>query len=249
METRNRIDEEEVTIDLGELLLELWRNKLGIILATIFLGLAAVVGTKLFITPQYTSETSLYVLTQQDSSTVTTSDLTAGSQLTSDYAQLVTSRPVLEQTITNAGIDMTTDELAECIAVTTPDNTRMLDISVTYPDPQKSREIADALRDAVGAQIISVMNIDAVNTVEDANLPTEPSSPNVTRNGLIGAILGLLLACGIVVITHMLDDTVKTPEDVDKYLGLTVLGSIPVSAGDGTSRKGRRNKKSAKKRK
>ncbi len=240
MDTRNRIEEEEITIDLGELLQTLWNNKLVIILTTIFFGLAAILGTKLFITPKYTSETSIYVLTQQDSSTVTTSDLSAGSQLTSDYAQLVTSRPVLEQTISVVGLDVTTAELAKCVTVTTPDNTRMLDITVTYTDPQQAMEIANALREAVGTQIVSVMNIDAVNTVEDASLPTQPSSPNTARNGVIGALLGLLLAAAILIIDMLLDDTIKTAEDVDKYLGLTVLGSIPIEGGTEKTRKKRR---------
>ena len=96
-------------------------------------------------------------------------------------------------------------------------------------DPLQARLIADSLRIAVGEQIVSVMNIDAVNTVEEASLPLEPSEPRVLRNTLIGLLAGLVLAAALIVIRSVMDDTVKTSEDVEKALGLPLLGSIPES--------------------
>ena len=71
------------------------------------------------------------------------------------------------------------------------------------------------------------MDIKAVNVVETANIPDEPSSPSLLKSGVIGAALGILLSLAIVVIVYLMNDTVKTPEDVEKYLGLSVLGTIP----------------------
>lgn len=227
MENQNN---EEITIDLLELLFGLWKNKVTIVLTTVFCALAVMLGTKLFIEKQYTSTTSLYVLSQSDASSITSSDITVSTQLTSDYAHLVTSTPVLQQTISLCGLEnMTIDDFKKCISVTTPTDTRILEISVTYNDPLMAKQIADTLRVSVATQIVSVMNVDAVNTVEEANLPLTASAPSTSRNGMIGAVIGFLLSAGIVVIQIILDDTIKTPEDVEKHLGLTVLGSIPVA--------------------
>lgn len=229
---KQEMNEDEITIDLGELLMMLWSKIHIILLATIFMALIAFVGTKLFITPQYTSETKLYVLSKQDSSSnVTYNDLMTGSQLTKDYMELVKSRPVLEQTIAVLNLDMSTEELAKMISVENQSDTRIITIQVTSPKPKQAKEIADAVREAVGIQITKIMDADAVNTVEDGKLPTKPSSPNTMKNTALGGILGFILAIAALTLIYILDDTIKNPDDVETYLGLNVLTSIPIQDG------------------
>lgn len=238
MDYNNNRNDEEITIDLSELFMALYSKVHLILLAGVFMALIAFVGTKLFLTPQYTSTTKLYVLSRQDSSaSVTYSDLQTGTQLTKDYMELVKSRIVLEQVISVLNLDMTTKELSEQIEVTTPTDSRVMSISVTNEDPKIARDIANAAREAVGIQITEIMDADSVNTVEDADLPIVPSSPNALKNTVIGGILGVLLAIGVVVLVFMLDDTIKTPEDVEHYLGMNVLASLPIKEGT------RKNKK------
>ena len=237
---QNVKENDEITIDLTELFMTLWSKAHIIILSGILLGLLAFVGTKLFITPMYTSTTKFYVLTKTtDSGNVTYSDLQTGSQLTKDYAELVKSRPVLEEVVSVLNLDMDTQELADKITVTTPTDTRVMSINVEDAQPKQARDIADAVRQAVGIQIQEIMVVDSVKTVEEANLPDSPSSPSVMRNTLIGAILGILISAGIIILIFMLDDTVKTPEDVETYLGLNVLASIPIYDGANTKNKKR----------
>ena len=229
---QNVKENDEITIDLTELFMTLWSKAHIIILSGILLGLLAFIGTKLFITPMYTSTTRFYVLTRTtDTGNVTYNDLQTGSQLTKDYAELVKSRPVLEEVISVLNLDMDTEELADKITVTTPTDTRVMSINVRDAEPKQARDIADAVRQAVGIQIQDIMDVDSVKTVEEANLPDSPSSPSVMRNTLIGAILGILISAGIIILVFMLDDTVKTPEAVETYLGLNVLASIPVYDG------------------
>ncbi len=223
---------EDVTeIDLVEVFFTLWMNKVFILMTAIFCTLLFATATKLFITPQYTSETSIYVLTRanQESNSVTSADLTAGSQLTNDYKELVTSRPVLEQAINSVGVDMTTQDLRGKISVDVNANTRIMHISVTDENPRIARNLANAVREAVASQIVSVMDMDSVNVVEEGNLPTEPSSPNLKRNAMIGGLIGLVLAAAFCVLQMLLDDSIKTADDVERYLGLTVLGQIPLT--------------------
>ena len=170
---------------------------------------------------------------------MTYNDLQTGSQLTKDYAELVKSRPVLEEVISVLNLDMDTEELADKITVTTPTDTRVMSINVRDAEPKQARDIADAVRQAVGIQIQDIMDVDSVKTVEEANLPDSPSSPSVMRNTLIIAILGILISAGIIILVFMLDDTVKTPEDVETYLGLNVLASIPVYDGANAKNKKR----------
>lgn len=215
------VEEDELTIDLGELFRVLLSKVHIIILAAILMALVAFVGTKLFVTPMYTSVTKMYVLAKDENSTTSSSnysELTAGSMLTKDYMELVKSRPVLEKTISVLNLKMQPAELANMISVSTPTDTRIMTVSVESANPKQAKEIADAVREAVSVQIKEIMSVDSVNTVEEGNLPTSPSSPNTMKNMMLGGILGFVIAAGIITLIYLLDDTIKTPEDVENYL-------------------------------
>lgn len=244
MEKNNSFEQDEVTIDLGELLNALWNKIHIILLAGCVCAMAAFLGTKLLITPKYDSVTKIYVISKQDENAVTTSDLQTGTLLTKDYMEMVKSRPVLEEVISVLNLDVTTEELADSISVETPQETRMIKITVRNEDPKKAKNIADAVRESASVQIQEVMNIDAVNTVENANLPTEKASPSTTKNTVLGGVIGMILAIGIIILIFVLDDTIKTPDDVERYLDLNVLASLPIKEG---TKKGKKVKMTAKK--
>ena len=231
--THEVVENDEITIDLTELFAVLWARAYIIIIAGLLLALAAFAGTQLFITPKYTSTTSMYMLARSDESgAVTSGDLQTGTQLTQDYMELVKSRTVLEEVISVLNLEMEPEELSDAITTSNPDNTRILTIQVEDEDPEVAREIADAVRESASNTIQDIMEIDAVNTVEEANLPTTPSSPSVFRNTAIGGFIGIVIALGIIVLIYVFDDTIKTPEDVENYLGLNVLTSIPIQEGE-----------------
>lgn len=240
------IQDDEVTIDLMELFSALWAKKTIIILSAVFMALVAFVGTKMFVTPKYTSVTKLYVMANNDdsSASATFSELQSGSMLTKDYMELVKSRPVLEKTISKLNLDMEPEDLVDMIKTDTPTDTRIMSISVESEDPKEAKQIADALRKAVSVQIKDIMNADSVNTVEEGNLPTKASSPSVKKNMAIGALLGLIVSMGLTVLIYVLDDTVKTPDDVEKYLGLNVLTSIPIQEGSSAPKRAKQQRES-----
>jgi len=220
---------EEIEIDLKGLFAVLWSKKWIIIFSGIILALLAG-GISEFVMPEkYESSTKVYVLNRQTSDTVTYSDLQTGSQLMKDYQELAVSRTVLEQAILELNLSMSTDELAGMLTVSAITDTRILKITVANQDPYLARSIAFAVREAASVHIRDVMNIESLNVVEDANLPESPSSPNVTRNALLGGILGIVSSVLILFVVFMLDDTIKTAEDVERYLEVSVLASIPVS--------------------
>lgn len=218
-------------------------NKFWIILlAGIIAALAFVGGTILFITPQYQSTTKMYVLSKQDNNTITQQDMQTSLSLTKDYAELIKSRTVTEGVIAQLNLDLTHEQLLGKVSVDSATDTRILSITVTDPDPYEACKIANAIRDVAANHIKNVMDIDAVNVVETANIPDQKSSPNISKNGVIGGLLGVLLSVAIILIAYISNDTIKTQEDVERYLGLSMLGTIPLTAAD------RKNKKKKQKR-
>ena len=227
MENQTVNNDEEREIDLGEIVHLLLSKLWIIILSGVVFCLAAVMGTMLLVTPKYESTTKIVVLSKQDSNTLTNQDMQISTSLTKDYVELIKSRTVTEGVIAQLGLDMTHEQLLKKLSVDTPTDTRVVSITIKDTDPYTAAEIANAVRDVASKHIQQVMDIKAVNVVETANIPDEPSSPSILKSGIIGAALGILLSLAIVVIVYLMNDTVKTPEDVEKYLGLSVLGTIP----------------------
>ena len=244
MET-NQQNQDEIEIDLLELLRVLW-SKIGyVILAALALGLLMVLVSKVFMKPQYESTTKMYVLSKQDSSsTVTSGDLQASSLLTKDYAELIQSRQVVETVIAQLNLDLTYEEFLNKITVTTQNDTRILSITVKDEDPYVASQMADAIRVAASDHIQNVMNTEAV---DEANIPDEPVSPSIKKNGLIGAIAGAFIAIVIIIIVYLTNDTIQTSEDVERYLGVSTLGIIPLAEGQKKSKKKNKNGRGRKK--
>ena len=127
--------------------------------------------------------------------------------------------------------------------VTTPDGTRILTITVTDTDPVRAMDTANAIREVASVHITNVMDIEAVNVVETANMPTAQAGPNTLRNTLIGALLGVFAVAAVLIVRFLMDDTIKTSEDVEKYLQLSVLSVIPLNEGEPDSSQKRKLKK------
>lgn len=224
-----RIENDEVEINLGELLGVIFSKFLIIMLVAIVGAALALIFTKILVTPKYKSVTKVYILSKQDSSVITNSDMQMGTLLTKDYKELITSRSVTDQVIQNLDLNMTNEELAKSISVESPSDSRILEISVVHPSPAEAQKIADAVREISSERIMDVMGLEAVNLVDTANYPKSPSSPNTLKNVVLGGIIGFVLAIGVVVLVFVLDDRIRTPEDVEKHLDSSVLGMLPLA--------------------
>ena len=243
--------EEGIEIDLRELFLRILSNIWNVLIATVIGALMAYLLSKLAMTEKFDSTTKIYVLNQQDGATLTYSDLQTGSQLTKDYAELVLSRTVTSQVIAQLDLqnkyddmkNITPDRLAGMISVNIQNDTRIISITVTDTSPTRAQDIANAVRVAASEHIYDVMDIEAVNVVDYANLAEAPKSPNSVKNMIIGGILGFIISVGIIVVIYMLDDTIKTPDDVEKYLGLSVLASIPYDENIDTEKRKKKKKR------
>ena len=244
---KDNVQNDEVEIDIGHILSILWEKILVIIATGIIVGLAGFLVSKFLITPKYESETKLYVLNRANDSATTLSDVQLSTQLTKDYQILVTSAPVMNQVIKELGLNMKAPELASTISVDTPSDTRVLQITVTSDDPKRAKDIADKVAQVSSKKICDIMKIEQVNVIEEGSLSEEPAVDTVQKWTLIGLALGIVLSCAVIIIRSMLDDTVKTTEDVEKYFDLSTLAVIPISEemddGLGKNKKSRKTKK------
>ncbi len=232
--------EDEIEIDLRELIGVVLHWFWLIAICTAVAGMVGFFISKFAMTPKYESTTKVLVLTNNDGASLTTSSMQLGSQLVKDYPDIIKSRSVLEHVIDICDLDDTYKQLYDRATVTTSSDSRIISITVKDANPDKAKEIADQIREVAAEKIKEVMKIEAVNTVDEANLPKAPSEPSVIKITLIAAILGGFACAGFVVVRFLLDDTIKITEDIEKYLGLSSLGMIP----DGAVKEKKSKKKS-----
>lgn len=243
---------EETEIDLVEVFHALM-SKIWLIILLAGLGFGMMIGyTMLFVKPTYSSSSTIYILTKTTSIT-SLADFQIGTQLTQDYKVIITSRPVLEEVINNLGLNTTYDSLKTQISVNNPDNTRFLELTVKDHDAYLAKKIVDELTNVSVKKTAEVMETDPPNIMDYGQLPEKPIAPSMKKNGIIGGLLGLVLACAIIIIRYMMNDSIKNGEDVERYLGLNVLGMIPLEEGvskrkthghDRTGRNAKKKKKS-----
>ena len=211
-----------VEIDVLALLHKLWSKKVFILFTAFYVAVFAFLGTYFLIQPTYTSSTRIYVANQtNDSKNISAQDLQAGTFLTKDYKEIITSNDVLSEVIKDEKLKMTEAELAKKISVNIPTDTRLISISVSAKTGQDAQLLANKVREVASEKIKKVTK------VEDAKLPESPSSPNIKRNVLIGAVLGGFLAVVGVLGREILDDRIRRPEDIEETLGMTLLGIVP----------------------
>lgn len=222
--------DKHIEINLVELFYYL-RKKILIIAAVVVV--CAIIGflySSLFVTPQYTAETRMYVLNRSSAAGVVGSDFQISNYMLNDYKILITGKNVTREVVSQLGLDMSPAALGSKIQVTAQDETRVLQISVTDTHPQRAADIANKVCEVATTQIQEIMDVDAVHLIYAAEVPTSPSSPNTKTNVLLAALLGLVVVVGVYMLIFILDDTIRTEEDVERYLGLSVLGVIPDSS-------------------
>ena len=210
-------------------------------MAALVCGAVAFMYSFFVITPQYESTTKVYILNKQNASgSVTYSDVQLSSTLSKDYEQLVTSRYVIEGVINDLKLDETYESLVKRVSASNATDTRIIAITVTDPEPEQAQKIANSVRDLAAKHITEVMDIEAVNVVDQANLPDEPISPSIPKWTIIGVLVGIVISAAVIIIQHLLDDTIKTSEDIERYLGLSTLALIPVNEGQNSNQGKRR---------
>ena len=245
LNTANRpMETEEIEIDL----LQLWnavRHRIWLVLLAGFIVAdIAFAITKFLITPMYSSSATMLVVTKETTLS-SLADLQLGSQLTNDYEIMITSRPVLQEAIEELNLDISYKRLRNMITISNPNDSRMLIISTLQADPELAKNVVDTVAQISSEYIADKMEVTAPKIIEEGEVPIFQSSPSLLRNTAIGGMLGILAAVFLICVAVILNDSIQTEDDIERYLQLPVLAVVPDKSG--SSRKSAGKKKSANK--
>ena len=222
-------------LDLKELFGLFWNKKVQIILIVLILIVIGIIYSYGFVTPVYTSSTTLVLATSEASgqtetadTSITTTEITLNSKLVSTYSELVKSKNVLRQVLSNLKINVDEETLRNNVQVTSVKDTELIEISVTNENASYAAKIANEIAKVFTEKVAEIYNINNVHVVDEAEIEETPSNINHIKDIVIFAFIGLVIAVIYVLIANMLDTTIKTPEEVEREFKLPVLATIPI---------------------
>ena len=221
-------------IDLKELFMIFWNKKIQIILLVILFAIIGAIYTIGFITPMYTSSTTLVLATsgsentQDATNSITTTDVTLNSKLVSTYSELVKGKKVLRKVISNLNIDVEEEELRKNITVSSVKDTELIEITVANKNPKYSAQIANEIAKVFSEEVNEIYNINNIHVVDEAEIAENPSNINISKNVIIFAFVGIVISIAYVLVANMLDTTVKSAEEIEKDYGIPVIAAIPL---------------------
>ena len=220
-------DDREIEIDLLDLL-SFYKRKIVWIIGAFLIGaLVAGLVTQFIITPKYTASSTMYMVSSSSGSAVDLTDFNIGQSLSSDYVELIKTRPIVEDVIKELKLDYEYEDLIEMLNLTVVTDTRILKIDVTSTDPEEAAAIANSLALKAEKELPNLMDTPKPHIAETAIVPTERSYPSLTKNTMIGALLCMLIVIGALTVMYLMDDTIKSSEELEKTFGLMPLTVIP----------------------
>lgn len=179
---------------------------------------------------EYQAFTTLMVGKPQDYQTDNTleyNDLILNQKLVSTYGELIKTRAVSDKVIANLNLPITYSQFASKVNVSLVKDTEIIKLQVSDGEPALAAEIANETAEVFMETVKDIMKVENVQVIDLAQVPTGPVSPRPMMNIAIAGVLGLMLGVFIAFLKEFLDNSIKTPEDVEKYLGVPVLGTIP----------------------
>ena len=220
-------------IDLKEIFRVFWEKKLTIILLVAIFMVLGFIYSAFIKVPMYTSVTTLLLAqsstNSEETSKITTADLTLNSNLISTYSRLLKSSNVVRQVISNLNIDDSEESIKKHVSVVQDEDTDIIKIIVTNADPKKASRIANEMAAVFSDNIIKEFyNIDNIHIVDEAEVDEKPSNINIIKDMIIFAFVGFILGAGYVFIIYMLDNSVKSQDDVERNIHVPVLANIPM---------------------
>ncbi len=223
----SRQADDELSIDIIELLYRLLDRAKYIVSIAAACAIAAGAITILFIAPVYTATAKLYIKSSEDSA-INLSDLQMGTYLASDYQEVFFNWHVHERVITQLGLPYNYDELSSMLTIKNPNDTRILYIIIEASSPGEAKLIADTYAEVAREFIAVTMDTKEPSVFEEALLPTSPSAPHIFRTTILFFALGFFAACVFFTIQYILDDKIRTAQDIENHLDIPVLGMMPM---------------------
>ncbi len=232
-------------IDLKEMFNIFWSKKIQIILIILLFIIGGIVYTSQFTTPMYSSSTTLVLASSEDAetkvnTTITATDITINSKLVSTYSELVKSKNIVREVISNLGIQIDEDTLRKHVKVSAVKNTELIEIIVEDENPVVATKIANEIAKVFTEKVKEIYNINNVQIVDEAEIADRPSNINYTKSSIFFAGIGLMVAAIYAIMANLFDTTIKSVEDLEKNFDVPVLASIPMIEKIENERKHRR---------
>ena len=179
--------------------------------------------------PEYKSTSTIYILPRSDGKDISTSDLSIAINTVNDCTEILTSNKVFSEVKEELNLVDRIDyeSFKKMISITNKDDSRVLYISVTAPTPTDAKLIVDALCDIGSKQIVKIMGVDQVNLVDYGTFDETPSNSKFSKMSVLAGVAAAVVTYCIFLALYILDDKINTPDDVEKYLGVSILGVIP----------------------
>lgn len=217
-------------VDLREFF-DIFRKKWWLMLILVVLGAGIAFGySAKFVTPVYEAKTTLYIGNEDTglgSIGISLGQLEAGSQLLIDYKQIALTHLVLNEVIENLGLNISYEDFQENVVIESVADSRLFTVGFRNSNPEIARAVSDELAKQLSIAVLQIVGVENIRILDQATLPQEPMAPNKLLNTLIGAMVGLITAIFIIFFMYLLDDTIKGEEDIEKLIGISVLGDIP----------------------
>lgn len=223
-------NEKEIDIDLGKIFFMMKKRVIYIILATMVCAIVSGCITEFFITPKYTTSCSMLASNKANTSSITTpnpNDLTASQQLVKTYIFVLTSDSVLEEVIKTLDLDMSTGQLRGMISCAQHEETQGFRVYVTSNDPVLSANICNAIAEVAPDHVVDKIKTGTISIIDYAKVPSQPSSPNLKKNIVIGAAIGFLVSFVGFFGYELFDTTITSEKDIEREFDIPLLGSIP----------------------
>lgn len=222
----NTENTQEIEIDLGKLLRSILSKLWLVVLVGLLAALGAYYYTSEMVTPTYSSTARVYI---QNSQTIqsSASDLQSATTLKEDFQVLVKSDEVYRQVLESMGENGANYKSLRGKISLDNNTTRFVDITVSDADPVRAKKLADATAYVSRIKAKEILGVQDVAIMQLGSVSTSPSSPNMSKNIILGAVAGMFAVCAIIALVSLFNNKLTTVEDVEKYLEITVLGSIP----------------------
>ena len=218
------------TLDLKSIFQILLKRWWIVVTFTLLCTIVSAIVSFFLLTPIYQSDATLYIGKNLDSSgELVYNDLLLGNQLVKDYRELVKSRRIANIVLEELGMEhLSAADLSSKLEVNLKNDTRVFQISAQDEDPVLAAKITNKVAQVFQQEVIDIMKVENVQIIDEAVVPVNPVKPNKKMNIAIAFVIGLMLGTGIVFLIEYFDNTIKTPEDIKKYLDIPIIGTIPV---------------------
>ena len=218
-------------IDLKELFTYFWSKKIYIILITAIALIIGLMYSINFQTPLYKSYTTILLTKESDSTSITSNDILLNQKLVDTYKEIITSKKVLGRVINNLDLEYSVNALSSKVNVQSINGTEILKITVSDEYNVNAKNIANEIAYVFNSEIVKLYDIQNIGVIDVAELSETPYNINTTKQLIISGLVGLILSLCIVFVIYYFDDTIKTTVEVEKKLGLPVIGAIPEFGG------------------